>query len=461
MKILLVWVSNNNQLIPNLLPLGLGYLASNLPKNYQVKMWDGILNRYSDDDLLAEIDSYKPDVIGFSVWNFNIKQVSYLVKIIKEKYPQIYQVIGGVSASGYREEILNIIDVNYVFTGEGEKPFADFLRIIDQGKLSCESLKKINGLIFKDKQKGIVINHLSWFSLKRIKNCDYNFINLNKYLENGFYYGIFPKGIRTVLIATTRGCPFSCQFCTARSINGQKIRTRSVKAITEEIRDLYLKYNIRGFNIIDDNFTFNFKFAKAVCRNILKLRLADTFFSNPNGVKFEYLDEELLNLMKNTGWRNLYFAPESGSKKIRQSMKKPFNITLFEEKVRLVKRIGLNLYGFFIIGYPGEKILDIKKTVDFACRYPFDGVVISCFKPLPGSPVYQKLIKRREISPSQSDGYYHKITYAPKGITFNRLRLLRLWGVFRFYTSSPERFVTALSIYPFERMIKHTLEMFK
>lgn len=453
MKVLFVWVSVNSQDPVQFLPLGIGYLAANLPQKIKVRLWDGIVSHQPNSSILRVIRKFKPDVVAFSVWNFNFSQVCETTALIKKKFPKLTIVLGGVSVSGYKNRIFEFIDTDYAFVGEGEKPFAQFLELFLAKKLTDESKRKINGLIFRGKDGSIIANPVSWGLLDNLNPCDYKFINLNKYLKQGYYYGVHSLKARTAPILTTRGCPFPCEFCSARLINGKVVRLRPVNSVISEIKKLHSRYKITGFNIIDDNFTFNMEYAKEILREILRLNLKDVSFCCPNGVKLEYLDEELLSLMKKAGWRFIYIAPESGSVKTLKRMHKLVKLPLVKEKIRLIKKFGIKVFGFFMIGYPGETTEDIKQTINFARRYDFDAVAFAYFKPLPGTPVFEKLYSSGQIGPDSSAEDYFTITYTPDALTVRQLKFWRFWGLFRFYTSSFKRFKCLFMIYPPKRFL--------
>lgn len=93
MKILFGWVMVEDLELGNILPLGIGYLASNLPKKVKARMWDGILSKRPNDHILEEIKKFKPDIVGFSVWNFNLKAVQETVDEIKRYYPSVMIIV--------------------------------------------------------------------------------------------------------------------------------------------------------------------------------------------------------------------------------------------------------------------------------------------------------------------------------------------------------------------------------
>jgi len=225
------------------------------------------------------------------------------------------------------------------------------------------------------------------------------------------------------------------------------VRTRPVESVIAEVRELHERFQIDGFNIIDDNFTFHTDYAKEVCRAILKLGLKNVSFCCPNGIRMEYLDEELVLLMKQAGWKSLFIAPESGSERTLEKMRKRINLGVVKEKLKMIKKADLKVFGFFMIGYPGETVSDIKRTIDFACRNDFDMVVFTCFQPLVGTPVYDKLLATGEIDKPPEGADYYAISYAPRSLTVTQLKTWRFWGLLRFYTSSLARLRFALSNY--------------
>jgi radical SAM superfamily enzyme YgiQ (UPF0313 family) len=453
MNILLIWPAVKSTELNNFLPLGLGYLAANIPDNHNIKIWDGIVNNDSNKNIIKEIKEFKPAIVGISIWDFNFKYVQKIVDQIKNNLPELIVVLGGPTVSGLQDRILQRVSADYAFWGESESSFYQFINLYSKSRLNLENKKNIHGLIYRNKNNKVVHNEPQWQNLDNLKYCDYKLIHFNQYLNNGYYYGMHPNAKYTAPIMTTRGCPFPCEYCGARLINGKKVRTRSIKSVISEIKELYNEYQVRGFNIIDDNFTFNIEYAKQICREIIKLNLENVSFNSPNGIKVEYIDAELLALMKRTGWKCIFIAPESGSKQTLKRMNKKINLKVVKEKMYLIKSYGFKIFGFFMIGYPGETVDDIKKTIDFAWRNEFDSVVFTCFTPLSGTPIYEKLLSIGEINDSYQYSDYYNVTYASKGLTIGQLKFWRIRGLYKFHTSSFQRFWYAFSNYSFRRII--------
>ncbi len=453
MRILLIWPSVKDGELFNFLPLGLGYVASNLPDGCEARLWDGVIKKEPNSGVLEEIALFKPDLIGISIWNFNLASAREVAELIRGSYPEITIVVGGPEPSGRKEKIFEVIDADYGFAGESEKPFRKFIETAAENGFQHESIRDISGIIYKDDTGVPVLAPVKWESIEDINYCDYELIDLKGYLDRGYHYGMHSRAIRTAPLLTTRGCPYSCEYCSARMVNGRKIRARKVESVIEEIKELHHTYKIDGFNIIDDNFTFYKDYAKEVCREILKLELKNVSFNSPNGVRVEFLDKELLSIMKKVGWECVFIAPESGSERTLKNMKKKLDLNVVAEKITMIKNAGMKVFGFFIIGYPGETEKDINKSFDFARNNGFDYVVYTCFHPLAGTPATDKLEAAGEWIETGAGGDYYDVAYAPDGLTKRKLRMLRLWGLFRFYTSSFSRMYNAATSHSLKRKL--------
>ena len=252
--------------------------------------------------------------------------------------------------------------------------------------------------------------------LDEIKIPDYEAMRLEEYIENGYRFNTRHK--RNAPIWVTRGCPYRCGFCSAPFQNGKPVRVHSIEYMIEWIKLLYYEKDIKLMNIIDDNFTFHVKYAKEFCRAMIDLGIKDLHFSTPNGIRAQRSDPELFSLMKQAGWENVVVAPESGSVATLARMKKDQDPEVILQKIRDIREVGLKVHGFFIVGYPGESIEDLKITQDYMRRCKFNMVFINNFQPLPGTPIYDELVDLGKIEDglmpkNYSDG---ERVYTPEGL---------------------------------------------
>ena len=194
------------------------------------------------------------------------------------------------------------------------------------------------------------------------------------------------------------------------------------------VRYLYHTKGIRYINIIDDNFTFHVGYAKEFCRAMIALNLKGLHFGTPNGIRIQRADDELLRLMKQAGWTHICIAPESGSKRMLMLMQKDLDPSIIPVKVRQIREAGLRVHGFFILGYPGETLEDIDETVRLLRECRFDFLIFNNFQPVPGTPIFDKLVRTGEIENDLLPKEYHtgERVYVPntlKGFNFSYLVL--------------------------------------
>ena len=383
------------------LPLALGYLKSNVSDFHTVKIFDCSMEGISADssEFKEEILNFMPDIVGISASMQTYKGALLAVKTIKSINRSIITVMGGAHPSLFAEQIMQNEYVDYVFRGEAELSFPLFLDQLDDKK----DFSSIKGLVFRE-NGNVIKNEINLESnLDKINIPDYKSLRLDEYIKRGYNYGGFYG--KSAPIWITRGCPYRCAYCSAMYINGKKIRHHSIQYLVEWIDNLYKNLAIRQFAIIDDNFTFYQDLAKKFCRTIIRLRNERYFkdkihFATPNGIRIDRIDDELLVLMKEAGWHGVSVAPESGSRKTLKRMRKNIDPDTVPEKIRRIKAAGLAVRAFFLVGYPGETEADIKKTIKLIRKCKIDALILGRFLPIPGTPVFNKLVQDGEI---QSD----------------------------------------------------------
>ena len=370
MKIALIWPKGFDT--SYVLPLSLAYLISNIGNGkHKIKIFDCALMGIdsSSPKFSRIIDDFSPQIVGVSCWSNTFSEALNIIRVVKSINSCITTVIGGCHASSYPDQVMEQKEIDFLFRGEAEFSFQLFLDELEKKEPNWSIVK---GLLYRSSDGNNIKNDIKFEeSLDRISIPDYDSINLEKYIEHGYRYNSPVK--RNAPIIATRGCPYRCNFCSAPIINGKKIRKHSVEYMREWIKYLYEKKNIKWFSIIDDNFTFDADYAKAFCQEIINLGLKDIGFANPNGVRLQRGNPELWALMKLAGWRTIHIAPESGSNRVLKLMKKDLNPDIVPGVVEDIKASGLKVQAFFLLGYPGESIDDIKKTSELIkkCRFNF------------------------------------------------------------------------------------------
>lgn len=425
MKILLVKpISDIHVVSP---PLSLAYLAASLKNlNAEIKILDCLLKKYSFRQFKDYISIYKPDIIGFTSFTLEFYTVLKMASIAKLLNPDVKIVVGGAHPSNCPESLKNS-QIDFIFRGEAEEAFPKFISELLKKK---PDFRKVPNLGWKKGRK-VIMNPIRFIeNLDSLPFPDFELMNFKEYPKL-YLARRFP----CAPILTSRGCPFSCTFCSGWRISGKQFRARSPENIIEEIKILQRKYKIREFQIWDDNFTLDKQRAKKFCDILIKENLNLKWWC-PNGVRLETLDKELLLKMKESGCYAIALGIESGSERVQKDMKKNLNFNHLREIVSFAHKIGMRTQGFFIIGYPTETKEDILKTIKLAKSLPLDRASISLFQPLFGSEIYEQLKKDNKIPKNYSieNCDYSKPSVLPNGFSsLDEVKKLQRKALIEFY----------------------------
>lgn len=432
-KVLLVVPVNNTgyQIIPD---LGIGYLCSALKKS-QISV--SFLDCPRDGMDLVMFERYlrnnSYDLIGMKVYSDNVLNVKESIKIVKNINSKTIVVLGGPHPSSDPQGVLPLLKgADYAFLGEAEVGFPKLIKAIENKEFS--GLGNIPGLIWR-KNEEIVINDPIYVEpLDSLEFPDWNTINPRKYPDEAS--GIFVKSFPVAPIIASRGCPFKCSFCAGPKVMGKRIRYRSVENVIDEIILLKEKYGINDFTILDDNFTGRKAFVVEFCNNLIKRKIKINW-SCPNGVRLDSLDEEMLKLMEKTGCYSFGIGVESGSNKILRHMGKSLTIEKIIEKVKLIKdSTNISITGFFIMGYPEEKLEDIQATLELSRKLKIDQAHFCIFIPLFGTPIFSHLQKEGLLSESILDFNtftIDKVSMPTKYVDKEKIKKMHKQAYLRFY----------------------------
>lgn len=376
--------------------LGIGYIISLLEANgHQVQFIDALVEgignkvcvstkyqkvfRYglSYEEISEKIER-DVDYIGITgPFTDSAAIVRALIGVIKEKHPAKPVIAGGVYPSTLPSWVLDS-GADIVVRGEGELAM---LRLAEGDRL-----EDIKGLVFS-REGQIVDNGIA----ELIEDIDtIPFPSYSK-RDVDFYFDWSPRGerqSRTASMITSRGCPFSCSFCSIHPVYGRKWRARSPENVLEEIELLVGKYGVTHIEFEDDNFTLQPERTEDILDGIIKINKNKVdgrlTWSAPNGIRLDSLTESLVSKMKDSSCRAICIAVESGDPDILERMNKRLDLNKVEEVIRLFAKYRINSNAFFIIGYPGENEERFLNSVAFAKKLKSCG--LTSISPLVATP---------------------------------------------------------------------------
>ncbi len=379
-------------------PVSLLYLAANLrkfghePFISDLGVFTDANDQYLNGIVLQTISEHKPELVGFtclisSAFPFIRKSAIS----IKESFPNIKIVIGGMHPTLFPKEILeNCPAIDYIAIGEADNSLVKLCDILD----SKDTNSIIPGMGQRTVNGKIVIGE----RLEFIKNLDelpmpaWQDISISDYrFDYSAWYN--PKKHKIDLVApilTSRSCPFDCNFCAFNTLMGRGFRYHSHKRVVDEIEILHKQFGVNYFEFIDDNMGIKKARLITICNDILKRNL-DIQFTSLSGLHISTIDQEVVEALCAAGYLHAIIPIEHASDFIRNKVigKKLSREKIFEV-VKLFKRKGIMTRGFFIIGFPEETDETIRETIRMIKELDLDLVNVFNLIPFPGTRVFQQ-----------------------------------------------------------------------
>ena len=374
------------------LPIGLAYLAAMLEENgCEVKVIDCQGMDIDHSKLKSEIVNFAPDIVGITSIAPMIKSALLSAAIAKEAFPNVQVVLGGPHATFMDMQIMaENADVDVIVRGEGEQTLLELTQNFPFNK----NLEKINGITFRINKNIIrTMNRPFFQDLDELPRPAYHHFDLDK-------YRLF--GRRILPVITSRGCPFQCSFCVATCMFGKTYRMRSPLNVVDELEWLRDVHKAEAFTFYDDTLTFDKKRLLKICEEIGNRRIGLPWDCQ---TRVDQVSREVLARMKVAGCQQVFFGVESGCQEVLDAVNKKTSIEQNENAIKLAKETGLFVSISLMIGYPGETLNTIKKTLDFVKRAKPDDAYICIATPFPGTELRSLVEKKGWKISSNWDSY--------------------------------------------------------
>ncbi len=290
-------------------------------------------------------------------------------------------VIGGIHASIMPEECASCGPIDFTVVGEGEWTICELAKCLEHGG----DFSEIRGLV--SRQGGRIVRNQERTPIEDLDSLPFP----ARHLFKGHRYS-YPDAIESVAVPmiTSRGCPGNCSFCTAKFLHGRRFRCRSAENVLDEIELVIREYGAREIHFRDDNFITNRNRVFAIRDGILARKIKCRF-AFPNGIRADFINKEILKALKDSGTYSVAIGVESGNQRILDIVQKGTRLQQIEEAFAIAKELGIETWGFFLIGIPGEDRGTINDTIDFSIRLDPDIAKFHVLKPFPKSAVFEQL----------------------------------------------------------------------
>lgn len=375
--------------------IGLGYLATALRRaGHQVAVADPELDdmRGEPRSVADRVTDFRPDWFGVKVFDHTVGRARTYLMEARGAKPDVLTVAGGPHVSGFRGRSLESLpEADFAIVGEAERA----LPMLIAGVADRAPLDNVPGLVRRVGDTVVIGPQDFPEDLDALGMPAWDLLQPREHVELQKREPWLDRPIPYVPILTTRGCPFPCTFCAAPVNSGKKLRHHSVGFVIDEIEHLRDRFGVQGFSISDDAFTNDRRYVDAFCEEMIRRQVRVRWDAASNGIRADTIDVRLAHLLDAAGCEKVGFGIESGSERIVRAMGKRFALDDVERALRLLRReTRIRTEGFFIVGYPDERLSDAWKTLRLLARIDLDSAWIFGFSPHVGTQVSDVLHAR-------------------------------------------------------------------
>jgi radical SAM superfamily enzyme YgiQ (UPF0313 family) len=339
-------------------------------ENDSHSIWMALKNR---------IRQYHPKVIGITCLTPFKDLADKITHVTKEVDNDIKVVVGGHHPTFCPDEMIENHDIDFVVMGEGE---LSLLQIVKQLLSGEENFDSVPGIMYRETN-----------TIKKTPAADLIAdLDTLPVPDRGLVIECDYERYKNHYISTARGCPYTCSFCSDRTMWQKKVRRRSVKNVIEELTNLKDNYNVQYIDFTDGTFTYNTIYLKEFCETLINENINVNWRCT---ARYNNINQEILPLLKEANCAGLYFGLESGSRRILEAIDKGTTVDQIIKVSQMVSDSGLNSITAVMIGLPGETREDIESTLKLMREIKTDIFDVNCYVPLPGTELYNKLSKEK------------------------------------------------------------------
>jgi radical SAM superfamily enzyme YgiQ (UPF0313 family) len=385
------------------------------------------------------------DIIGFSCMFSTLWPITRDIALrVRERFPRALLVLGGEHGTAVPENVLRTSPFDMVALGEGSETILDIVAAYRASPASRGSWAGIKGIAYLDSDGKLRDTGLAprKRDVDSIPLPDWDSLPIREYIDrhqiNGANIG------RSMPLLATWGCPYQCTFCSNPGMWTQAWIPRSPKLVADEMELYKNKYAVSNFDFQDLTAMIQRRWIIEFSRELVERKL-DVTWQLPSGTRAEVFDQEVASALYAAGLRLLSFAPESGSPKMLQLVKKQVDLDKMLNSMRIALGVGFKLSCFIVIGFPGETVETLHETmllIRKMARLGVHDIAVSKFVPYPGSKLFKDLQASGRIKLDDDffimpmDFYTSRAPSFVDGITSRRLYFTMLWMFVNFYAIS-------------------------
>ena len=362
-------------------PLGLLYLSSHLKqRGVRVGVFDSTFRTM--EDFADTLERERPPIVGIAVNLMTKRNALKMVAIARRRGARV--VIGGPDPPHHAESYL-ASGADVVVIGEGERTLEEVIVAL---RSHGGDLSKVDGIVFTASDGAIVRTRPRALidDLDRQPYPDREAIDIPRYLHAWRER----HGIATVSLITARGCPYTCTWC-SRSVFGETHRRRSIANVADEVEAIVDRYHPERLWYADDVFAIHRSWTVNYAAELERRRIRLPFECISRA---ERIDDEVAAALKSLGCFRVWIGSESGSQRILDAMKRKVSVDQVHDSADRLRRHGIEVGMFIMLGYDGERMEDLRATVNHLKRTDPDVFLTTVSYPIKGTPYYEQVKDR-------------------------------------------------------------------
>ncbi len=377
-------------------PYTLALMASLLRRaGCDVRLIDATASRLSIDEVMGRLDreSFVPSLILFPSTTPTLDADVEAIGRLKARYGAPMFCFGPHASTVPLVSMERAPQVDGMFVGEPEDAAVQ-LAAVD----SIARLSEIPGLTWRAPDGSVVAHrtHGSFSGFQETVFPAWDLLSLSDYalpLVNKPY----------VIVETSRGCPYTCDFCVAPIHQGHKFRDRKPKDLVDEIERCHREFGVEFFYLWGDTVTLNVKSFTAFCDELIGRNLPIQWFGNARADNLT--DPAFVHRLKRAGCWMLALGIETESDEVRKDMVKRLERGKIQAAFKNMREAGIRSFAFFIFGYPGETPKTMERTVRYAIELDPDFANFYPAVPYPGTALFDKVVREGLLPPGAADDW--------------------------------------------------------
>lgn len=360
LKVILIQIAvsrvslNDIRIVKNNIPLAAGYLKAFAHKKGLLKNCDIDILEYKYQDLGGDsflikrlIDS-SPDVIGFSIYPWNLSRSLFMASEIKKANPEIILIAGGPEVDENNPVISKSSPIDIFVIGEGEVTFCELLEHFIYKK---PKLQEINGIIYKKDNKVLTTPP---------RDLIQNLNDIPSPYQLGF---IKPENHNYFMwLEAQRGCFFNCKYCSWPRKGPHRKIGSSLERLRQEL-EFARNNKVKLISFLDGSFNLVSNFTD-ICKLIKEINY-DKKIAFSASCYADFINPEIAKLLADCNFSIISIGLQSSNENVLKNISRKTNMQKFIQAIRCMREYGIKVMISVILGLPGETPQTFKETLNF------------------------------------------------------------------------------------------------